>query len=184
MRHLSAGDIGGKDMKPWTAERTARALPFFLIASGALAVGLGAFLAYCTAKIGVVDSRDLSIVAVGTSFLVQSAGVLFYLRIRGKRGMRWLLVISFLSLVPPLVLFAVTSMEFGGEFGAYAFLLMGLPLCSAILTHLLVARRIEPGDESPLLMSAAAQRGMPAWGEVVGILLLCAAVYFLFDFFF
>jgi hypothetical protein len=184
MRHLPAGDIGGKDMKPWTAERTARALPFFLIASGALAVGLGAFLAYCTAKIGVVDSRDLSIVAVGTSFLVQSAGVLFYLRIRGKRGMRWLLVISFLSLVPPLVLFAVTSMEFGGEFGAYAFLLMGLPLCSAILTHLLVARRIEPGDESPLLMSAAAQRGMPAWGEVVGILLLCAAVYFLFDFFF
>ena len=94
--------------------------------------------------------------------------------------MRRLLVISFLSLAPPLVLFAVTSMEFG----AYAFLLMGLPLCSAILTHLLVARRIEPGDESPLLMSAAAQRGMPAWGEVVGIFLLCAAVYVLFDFVF
>lgn len=171
-------------MKPWTAERTAKALPFFLIASGALAIGLGAFLAYCTAKIGAVDARDLSIVAVGTSFLIQSAGVLSYLRLRGKRGMRRLLVISFLSLAPPLALCSVASMEFGGEFGGYAFLLAGLPLCSAALTHLLVTRRIEPGDDSPLLMPAAAQRGMPTWGEVVGIFLLCAAVYFLFDFVF
>lgn len=116
-------------------------------------------MVYCTAKIGVVDSRDLSIIAVGVSFLIQSAGVLSYLRLRGKRGMRRLLVISFLSLVPPLMLFAVASMEFGGESGACVFLLMGLPLCSAILTHLLVTHRIEPGDDSPLLMSAAAQGG-------------------------
>lgn len=142
-------------------------------------------MVYCTAKIGVVDSRDLSIIAVGVSFLIQSAGVLSYLRLRGKRGMRRLLVISFLSLVPPLMLFAVASMEFGGESGACVFLLMGLPLCSAILTHLLVTHRIEPGDDSPLLMSAAAQGGGGACvGEVVGIFLLCAAAYLLFDFVF
>lgn len=81
-------------MKLWTAEQTARRMTAFLMVSGLVfVVGFG-FLACLNIREGRVNVTFLALAVIGLALLVQASGMVYYLRRRGRSGVRgavWLL---------------------------------------------------------------------------------------------
>lgn len=160
-------------MKLWTSEQTARYMVIGLALFGALMTGLGVFI--CTASLG--DEKYAPIGAayavINSMFLVQAAGLGAYLRLRGRRGVCILRVCCVAS-----VIVAVAAGLFSWDaFGALVWLVAPMPVATASLAHALAVRRIERGDDSPL-MPGAEHMASTTWKEAFVIFLVCLMLAF------
>lgn len=156
-------------MKLWSAEKTAKGLSVFLLMCGVIISGAGAFLAGGVPYEDGVDPALAALSVSGVSYLAQSAGMALYLRIRGRKGLVCLGSFCLLS----LGLAVASAVLSDGKFGARTLLLVLVPLVSAIGSYALAARRLERGDDSPLMPGVERLAGA-TWKEVL-LVYLCAA---------
>lgn len=156
-------------MKLWSAEQSAKGLSVFLLMCGAIISGTRAFFAGGVPYEDGVDPALAALSVNGVSYLAQSAGMALYLRTRGRKGLVCLGSFCLLSLG-----LAVASVVLSdGKFGTRTLLLVLVPLVSAIGSYALAARRLERGDDSPLLPGSKSLAKM-TWKEVL-LVYLCAA---------
>lgn len=156
-------------MKLWSAEKTAR---FYVVSSalfGALTTGVGVFFAcgFPIASKGGVFGVTYAV--VNSMFLVLAAGMALYLRLRGRRGLAALRACCAAAVAVPL---AATAWSVG-TLGQIVWVLALQPAMFAFAAHALATRRLERGDDSPLMPGAERLAGA-TWKEVL-LVYLCAA---------
>lgn len=155
-------------MKLWTSEQTARYMVIGLALLGVLMNGFGVLI--CTASLG--DEKYATIgaayAAINSMFLVQAAGLGAYLRLRGRRGVRVLRACCVASVIVAVAAGLVSR----DAFGALVWLVAPMPVATASLAHALAVRRIERGDDSPL-MPGAEHMASTTWKEALVIFLVC-----------
>lgn len=155
-------------MKLWTSEQTARYMVIGLALLGVLMNGFGVLI--CTASLG--DEKYATIgaayAAINSMFLVQAAGLGAYLRLSGRRGVRVLRACCVASVIVAVAAGLVSR----DAFGALVWLVAPMPVATASLAHALAVRRIERGDDSPL-MPGAEHMASTTWKEALVIFLVC-----------
>lgn len=160
-------------MKLWTSEQTARYMVIGLALLGVLMNGFGVLI--CTASLG--DEKYATIgaayAAINSMFLVQAAGLGAYLRLRGRRGVRVLRACCVASVIVAVAAGLVSR----DAFGALVWLVAPMPVATAPLAHVLAVRRIERGDDSPL-MPGAEHMASTTWKEALVIFLVCLMLAF------
>lgn len=160
-------------MKLWTSEQTARYMVIGLALLGVLMNGFGVLI--CTASLG--DEKYATIGAayatINSMFLVQAADLGAYLRLRGRRGVRVLRACCVASVIVAVAAGLVSR----DAFGALVWLVAPMPVATAPLAHVLAVRRIERGDDSPL-MSGAEHMASTTWKEALVIFLVCLVLAF------
>lgn len=160
-------------MKLWTSEQTARYMVIGLALLGVLMNGFGVLI--CTASLG--DEKYATIGAayatINSMFLVQAADLGAYLRLRGRRGVRVLRACCVASVIVAVAAGLVSR----DAFGALVWLVAPMPVATAPLAHVLAVRRIERGDDSPL-MPGAEHMASTTWKEALAIFLVCLMLAF------
>lgn len=160
-------------MKLWTSEQTARYMVIGLALLGVLMNGFGVLI--CTASWG--DEKYAPVGAayavINSMFLVQAAGLGAFLRLRGRRGVRVLRACCVASAIVAVAAGLVSR----DSFGALAWLVAPMPVATAPLAHVLAVRRIERGDDSPL-MPGAEHMASTTWKEALVIFLVCLMLAF------
>lgn len=160
-------------MKLWTSEQTARYMVIGLALLGVLMNGFGVLI--CTASLG--DEKYATIGAayatINSMFLVQAADLGAYLRLRGRRGVRVLRACCVASVIVAVAAGLVSR----DAFGALVWLVAPMPVATAPLAHVLAVRRIERGDDSPL-MPGAEHMASTTWKEALAIFLICLMLAF------
>lgn len=156
-------------MKLWSAEKTARRMTVFLVLYGSVMTAVGVFFACgfpIASKGGVFG---VTYAAVNSMFLVLAAGMALYLRLRGRRGLAALRACCAVAVAVSL---AATAWSVG-TLGQIVWVLALQPAMFAFAAHALATRRLERGDDSPLMPGAERLAGA-TWKEVL-LVYLCAA---------
>ena len=158
-------------MKLWTAEQTARRMTAFLMVSGLVfVVGFG-FLACLNIREGRVNVTFLALAVIGLALLVQASGMVYYLRRRGRSGVRGLSGCCIAS----VAIGVITAFVSRDEYGSLALLVPAPPIMFAPLSYALATRRLERGDPSPL-MPGAERLAKTTWKEILFVYLVAIVV--------